>query len=77
MSSCETCPVEAMIGISDTESVKSIAELTTSNTISGAELQTGLEVLDWHKECKRSFFFEEEAAPQEKRLFLGKGKSHG
>ena len=36
----ETCPVEAMIGISDTESVKSVAELNTSNTISGAELQT-------------------------------------
>ena len=39
-------PVEATIWINDIESVKSIADLKTSNTITGRKLQTNFEVLD-------------------------------
>ena len=51
VSSGASCPVEAMIWISEIESAKSIAELKTSDTITGTEVRTNFEVLDSKIAC--------------------------
>ena len=81
MSSSETRSVEAMIWTSDTESVKSIAEVNTSKTISGAEVQTSFEVLDSERAIGNGNA--KEVSSLKKKLHRKKnavsreGKSHG
>ena len=65
-------PIEAMVWINKTESPKSIADLKTSHSITGAKLQTNLEVLESNitsglkkivkGDFRRSVFNQEEAA---------------
>ena len=47
VSSCASRPIEEMVWISDIESAKSIADLKSSYSITGAKLQTHFEVLDF------------------------------
>ena len=45
-SSCASRPIETMTWINEMESAKSIADLKTSYSITGAKLQANFEVLD-------------------------------
>ena len=84
VSSCPNRPVEPMVWISEIVSTKSVADLKTSFTVTGAEVQTNFEVLDSeiasdlkhiiNGDFKRRVFIHEEAAQKKSH---GKGKSHG
>ena len=56
LSSCASRPIEAMVWINEIESAKSIAELKTSNTVTGAKWQMNFEFFflkkigDWPQE---------------------------
>ena len=82
VSSCASRPIEGMIWINEIESAKSIADLKTSYSITGAKLQTNFEVLDSKKasgrkkiineDFKKRVFIQEEAAQKE---MLSHGKA--
>ena len=71
-SSSASRPTEAMVWINEIESAKSVADQTTSHTITRAKLQTNIKVLDsknrvgsrrpLNGDFKRRFFVEGEAA---------------
>ena len=71
-----------MIWIKEIEPAKCIAELKTSHSITGAQLQTNFEVPDskiarWSQEdhqrrLQRRVLIQEEAAQKEKRFLTGK-----
>ena len=86
LSSCASHPIEAMVWINGIESVKSTAELKTSNTIARSKLQTNFDVLDSdivsglkkiiNGDFKRRVFIQEEAAKR-RNAFSREDKSHG
>ena len=86
VSSCASRPIEAAVRINEIETAKSIADLETSYSITGAKLQTHFEVLDSKKRVvsrRSSTETSKEESSCKKKLhkkkhaFSREGKSHG
>ena len=82
VSPCASRPIEAMVWISEMQSSKSIVELKTSYSITGAKLQTNFAVLESqiasalqkiiNGDFKRRVFIQDEAAQKRKTPSHGK-----
>ena len=54
VSSCASRPIEAVVWINEIESAKSIADLKTSHSVTGAKLQSNFGVLGWRVVSRRT-----------------------
>ena len=78
VSSGSNRPIEAMIWIIEVESSKSIAELKTLNTTTGAELQTSYEVrFSWRRSCTERKSPSHGKAGRMEELPVLQGQRHG
>ena len=83
VSSCANRPIEVMVWINEIESAKSVADLKTAHSVTGAKLQTNDEVLGSKKASglkkiingafnKRRVSIQKEAAKKARRFLTGR-----
>ena len=78
--SCAGRPIEAKMWVNDIESAKSVADLQTSYSITGAELQANFKVLDSKKQVvsrRSSTETSKEESSFKKKLHKRKTLLHG
>ena len=54
VSSCASRPIEAVVWTNEIESAKSIADLKTSHSVTGAKLQSNFGVIGWRMVSRRT-----------------------